>query len=111
MMMNFDRYQELAQRTSNTINVNSKLLNGSLGLSGETGEVLDMIKKHLYQGHTLSNKELELELGDVLWYIAEIATARGLKMSNIAHKNIEKLEFRYPEGFEAEKSINRKGVE
>ena len=105
--MNFDEYQELAQRTSNTRHYRDKINNGVMGLNGEAGECIDIVKKWTYQGHSLDVDEFCEELGDVLWYVSECATGVGLRLEDIARKNIEKLRARYPEGFDAERSINR----
>ena len=107
--MTFKEYAQLAQRTSSTEIELDKLINGCLGLAGESGEVLDHIKKALYQGHTMDIKKLAEELGDVLWYIAEICAALGVDMDEVAEQNIAKLMTRYPDGFDAERSINREG--
>lgn len=106
--MTMDKYQKLAQRTSNTTCSTSKLVNGVMGLNGESGECIDIVKKAEFQGHNLDTDKLIDELGDVLWYIAEICTALNVDMSEVAEKNIEKLKQRYPDGFESEKSINRR---
>lgn len=105
--MNFNEYQELAQRTSNTEKVIEKIENGVMGLNGEAGECIDLVKKWEFQGHNLNVEEFKEELGDVLWYVAECATGVGLRLEDIAIENIEKLRARYPEGFDAERSINR----
>lgn len=105
--MNFNEYQELAQRTSSTKNYRDKVTNGVMGLNGESGECIDIVKKWEYQGHNLDIEKFCEELGDVLWYIAECASAVGLKLEDIAIKNIEKLKSRYPNGFSKDRSINR----
>ena len=105
--MNFNEYQELAQRTSNTKNHFDKIENGVMGLNGEAGECIDLVKKWSYQGHPLDLEGMIEELGDVLWYIAETAEGIGYSMEEIAQRNIKKLKIRYPEGFEADRSINR----
>ena len=102
-------YQDLAFTTANKeLGHQEQVLNALLGLSGETGEIADIYKKHYFQGHELSLLEVEKEIGDVLWYVALLCTANNLDMSLIMELNIEKLKARYPEGFEASKSINRK---
>lgn len=66
----------------------------ALGLAGESGEVCEKIKKHLRGDYDISGdliSEVEKELGDVLWYIANLATDLGLNLDNIASKNIDKL--------------------
>ena len=105
--MNFNEYQEFAQRTSSTNNHFDKISNGVMGLNGEAGECIDIVKKWSYQGHPLDDEKLMEELGDVLWYIAECAEGIGYSLEEIADRNIKKLLRRYPHGFEAEKSINR----
>ena len=106
--MNFNEYQRLAQRTSNKkADSIDKVLNGLMGLNGEDGECIDILKKYFYQGHDLDADKLIDELGDVLWYIAETCTGIGVTMEEVAIRNIEKLRKRYPHGFETERSINR----
>ena len=106
--MQINEYQELAQRTSNkTLPKDYKLLNGALGLAGESGEVCDIVKKSMMQGHPLDVTHIAKELGDICWYIAEAASAIGYSLEEIMQMNIDKLRKRYPEGFSAERSINR----
>ena len=77
-----------------------------MGLNGEAGECIDVLKKHDYQGHTLDTVKLLDELGDVLWYIVESAVGIGTTLEEVAQHNIAKLRARYPEGFSAARSIN-----
>lgn len=84
------------------------LANAGLGLTGEAGEVADLIKKYLYQGHDLPCEKVVEELGDLMWYIALTADLIGRSMEDIMQANIDKLWYRYPEGFRAEDSIHRK---
>lgn len=86
-----------------------ELLNGALGLTGEAGEVSDIIKKHIFHGHALNVAELVKELGDVCWYVSLLSYAVGYDLSEVMTRNIEKLKARYPEGFSETMSINRKG--
>ena len=107
-MMTINEYQFLAQRTSNKeLSKDDHLLNGVLGLVGESGEIADLIKKNRMQGHTLDIEHIVKELGDVCWYIAETASAIGCDMETIMKMNIEKLRKRYPDGFDSERSQNR----
>lgn len=108
MSMTLNEYQKLAQRTSNTCTPSDKIENGLLGLFGEGGECADIYKKYMYQGHKFDRKHLAKELGDVLWYVAELASGLDMPLEYIANNNIEKLKNRYPEGFDPEKSIHRK---
>ena len=106
--MDVDKYQELAMRTLNPeIDKKELILNASMGLCGESGEVIDLVKKHLFQGHDLDDEKLIKELGDVAWYLAEAATAMNVNLSEILEKNIKKLENRFPDGFNSNRSINR----
>ena len=106
--MNFKEYQNLAMISkSKEIEGKVQLANGVRGLNGEAGEVIDLVKKHLFHGHDLDVEKIKLELGDVLWYIAECADALDLDLEDIAKANIAKLKARYPEGFSFERSINR----
>ena len=78
-----------------------------LGLAGEAGEVIELIKKAVGHGHPLNPRTLQKELGDVLWYVAAIATLNGLSLGDIADANIAKLKARYPDGFSSAASIAR----
>jgi NTP pyrophosphatase (non-canonical NTP hydrolase) len=78
-----------------------------MGLNGEAGECIDILKKALFQGHDLDKERLAGELGDVAWYLAVSADAIGYDLETIFKKNIEKLNKRYPNGFDAEKSVHR----
>lgn len=106
--MEINEYQKLAMRTLNPeIDKKELILNASIGLCGESGEVIDLVKKHLFQGHDLDDEKLIKELGDVAWYLAEAATALNVDLSEILEKNIKKLENRFPDGFNSNRSINR----
>lgn len=84
-----------------------RLMEGLLGLNGEAGEASDILKKALFQGHNLDRDHMAKELGDVAWYLALAADAIGYSLEDVLKMNIEKLKARYPEGFEADKSLNR----
>lgn len=106
--MDVNEYQKLAMKTLNPeIDKKELILNASMGLCGESGEVIDLVKKHLFQGHELDDELLIKELGDVAWYLAEAATALNVDLSEILEKNIKKLEKRFPDGFNSSRSINR----
>lgn len=108
--MTINEYQIAALRTANGMNHDSKdmLTNGVMGLCGESGECVDLMKKHLFQGHELDTAHLAKELGDVAWYLAVAAYAIGYDLETILQMNVDKLKERYPNGFEAEKSLHRK---
>ena len=106
--MTINEYQKAAMRTLNPkLEKKDVLINGVMGLCGESGEVIDLVKKHLAQGHPLDREALIKELGDVAWYLAETATALDVELEEVLEKNIAKLKARYPEGFDSEKSIHR----
>lgn len=106
--MTINEYQELALRTLNPeLSIKDVLINGVMGLCGESGEAIDIVKKHLAQGHPLDNEALAKELGDIAWYLAETAYAIGFPLEDILQMNIDKLRARYPEGFSADRSIHR----
>ena len=108
-----ESYTDLALKTLNKDVFEQKdlILNASLGLSGEVGEVNDIIKKYMYHGHKLDDDTKEkiiLELGDVCWYVALMAWAIDkTKFEDVLNKNIAKLDKRYHGEFSTEKSVNR----
>ena len=106
--MTVNEYQALAMTTLNpALSKRDVLLNGVMGLCGESGEAIDIVKKWLMQGHELDKEHLSRELGDIAWYLAETAFALDIPLENILEANIQKLKARYPEGFKAEASILR----
>lgn len=106
--MTINEYQTLAMTTLNPkLDKKDVLINGVMGLCGESGEAIDLVKKHLAQGHELDRERLIKELGDVAWYLAETATALDVTLEEVLEQNIEKLKKRYPEGFDVEKSVKR----
>lgn len=106
--INFNKYVHEAMRTKNNeLNHKLQLLDGACGLAGESGEVVDAIKKYNFQGHDLDKVEIENELGDVLWYVALICDTLSINLEEVAKNNLEKLRTRYPEGFSAEDSLKR----
>lgn len=108
--MEINEYQRLAMTTRNpALSEKDVLINGVMGLCGEAGEAIDLVKKHLAQGHELDRARLASELGDVAWYLAETASAIGYSLEDVLLGNLEKLRRRYPEGFAAEKSLHRRG--
>ena len=107
-MITLDRYQNLANRSAGAGGEGDRrLMVAALGLSGEAGEFANLVKKMTAHGHPFDPASLKDELGDVLWYLAEAATAAGLDLNEIAQENVDKLLKRYPEGFSQENSVNR----
>lgn len=108
--MTINDYQKEALRTENLLKFSKEgmLANGALGLSGESGECADIVKKHLFQGHELDAEKLANELGDVAWYLALASYAIGYDLETILQMNVDKLKARYPHGFTCEESLYRK---
>lgn len=106
--MTANEYQVLASRTiNNDLTDKGKEYHALHGLVGEIGEIHSLFQK-VYQGHELDRSHLQKEIGDLLWFIAELCTVNGWCLEDIMQMNIEKLKARYPEGFEANKSLFRK---
>ena len=106
--MTINEYQKLAMTTLNrALDEKDILINGVMGLCGEAGEAIDIVKKHLAQGHPLDREHLIEELGDIAWYIAETATALEIELDEVFSRNIEKLKKRYPEGVDQQRSLQR----
>lgn len=106
--MTINEYQELAMATLNPeLTKKDVLINSVMGLCGESGETIDIVKKWMAQGHELDKEHLTKELGDIAWYLAEAATALEIPLDDILQANIDKLKKRYPDGFDAQKSLVR----
>lgn len=109
--MTINEYQKETLRTEPAVAKGTRLkrlINGLMGLNGEAGEAIDILKKHLFQGHELESEHLAKELGDVAWYLAVTADALGYTLEEILQMNVEKLRARYPDGFDSERSAHRK---
>lgn len=87
----------------------ARLTEGLMGLNGEAGEAIDILKKCMFQGHNLMEEKEHLakELGDVAWYLALCADAIGYTLDDIFFLNLQKLQKRYPDGFDPDRSIKR----
>ncbi len=106
--MTINEYQKSAMITLNPqLDKKDILINGVMGLCGESGEAIDIVKKWLAQGHGLDKEHLIKELGDIAWYLAETATALDISLEEILQRNIDKLKKRYPEGFNTNQSKYR----
>lgn len=106
--MTINEYQRLAMTTLNpALDKKDVLINGVMGLCGESGEAIDIVKKWLAQGHALDREKLAKELGDIAWYLAETAYALDIPLEEILQANIDKLKKRYPEGFDSQRSVHR----
>ena len=106
--MEISKYQKLALKTLNPeLKGQDVLINGVMGLCGESGEAIDIVKKHLHQGHPLDREHLKEELGDIAWYLATTSYALGYDLEEVLSDNIAKLQKRFPEGFSEEDSLKR----
>ena len=106
--MTANEYQKYALVTMNkNLTKEQMLTNGVMGLCGESGECCDIVKKYMFQGHELNREKLIEELGDVAWYLACTAYGLDIPLEEVLKGNIDKLKKRYPQGFSAERSVNR----
>ena len=107
--MTINEYQAAALRTAqmDKFAASDLLLNSALGLCGESGEVADLVKKHLFQGHDLDFEHIAKELGDIAWYLAVGAYSIGYDLETILQMNVNKLKARYPDGFSTDRSLHR----
>lgn len=109
--MELNQYQELAARTINKeLTWKQQGRHALYGMASEVGEIQGVYQKK-YQGHPFDEDGVKKEVGDLLWFVAEYCTAHGWTLEEIATANIEKLMKRYPEGFDAERSVNREMYE
>ena len=108
--MQVEFYQQAAMRTCrHTPGSQQALVEAALGLAGETGEAVDIVKKTMFGGHPLDRDKLILELGDIAWYLVEMSMALNISLAEVLAKNIQKLEKRYPTGeFSTSDSIARR---
>ncbi len=102
--MNFDEYQELASLTADFKNRSPeyKIMYSCMGLAGETGEVIEKIKKVMRNdGGAMTDEQrqsIKLEIGDVLWYLSQVARFSGISLGDAAQANVEKLADRRKRG-------------
>ena len=107
--MDVNEYQKSAMKTLNPmLDKKDVLINSVMGLCGESGEAIDIVKKWLMQGHDLDKEHLIKELGDIAWYLAEAATALDVPLETVLQGNLDKLRQRFPNGFSTEASVHRK---
>ena len=99
--MEFHEYQEAAKRT---LYGNEQVLtNCALGLAGESGQVVDLVKSYTFKGKPLDKQQLIHEMGDVLWYLSQVAEWADIPFDEVAQANIATLNKRYPHGFDRRK--------
>lgn len=107
--MNIQQYHREVERTTSTdLTFSRALCVGGLGLTGEAGEVADLIKKHVFYDHELDLDAIRKEMGDVLWYLTFLCNALDITLSDVMDVNAAKLRVRYPDGWSKERSINRR---
>lgn len=96
--MDFNEYQAAAKRT---LYGNEQVLtNCALGLASEAGQVVNIVKNYTFRGQKLSKEQLEHEMGDVLWYLSQVAQWADISFDDVAKTNIEILNKRYPHGYQ-----------
>lgn len=106
--MDFATYQRQSARTrNNNLHPEAQRASHALGLAGEAGELANEIKKVLFHGHTPSPDKIAEEIGDCLWYLAQIATDNGIDLASILDQNVAKLRARYPDGYSDDRSRDR----
>ena len=106
--MTMEEYEQLAARTLNpSLTREQRLIDAAAGLSEESGEVLGIVRKHVFMGHPLDVARATTELGDALWCLTTIAGTLGVSLEELAAGNIAKLRRRYPDGYTSERSANR----
>lgn len=106
--MTIREYQKQSTRTLNpTLNGTEQIINMIMGMNGEVGELTDLFKKNMFQGHELVTERVIEELGDIMFYIVNLCTMLDIKMEDVLDYNVEKLQKRYPDGFDRKRSINR----
>lgn len=108
--MTINEYQKAAMRTVSGVagaTKDNQLINGAMGLCGEAGEFMDLLKKHMFHGHEMDKEHMAKELGDIAWYLATTADALGYDLETIFQMNVDKLLARYPDGFSVERSKYR----
>mgnify|MGYP001620062275 CR=1 len=100
--MNFDEYQKFCKSTAVYPKIGKNFVYPLIGLQGEVGEVSEKIKKLFRddKGKLTDSKKIEIvkELGDVMWYISQLATEFGVNLSDVVKGNIEKLSSRQERG-------------
>ena len=110
--MTINDYQQAALRTESRIAADPvpyiRVLEGLMGLNGEAGEAIDIMKKVLFQDHEFDREHLAKELGDIAWYLAITADAIGSNLETIFQMHVDKLKARYSDGFDSDHSLHRR---
>lgn len=109
VLMTLDDYQNAATRTTNPrLSDKERLFDAAAGLAEEAGEILGLVRKHVYQAHALNADRLQTELGDALWCLTMTARSAGLTLEQVAAANVAKLRARYPDGYTDKASQERR---
>lgn len=102
-------YQKGVQLTRNKFcSEEDEMKNYCLGMSSEVGELIGAIKHHLFHKWELDLPNIVEEMGDIIWYVTALASTLGIDLNEVLDYNLLKLKERYPDGFDPQKSINRK---
>ena len=107
--MNTQEYSKLALRTANDLGGRlDNIMHAAMGIAGEAGEVIDIVKKVYAYGKPLLTNDLVEEAGDLVWYLNLLFKSLDTTWEEVFDLNIKKLEARYPDlRFDADKAINR----
>ena len=98
-------FEVMKERLQNEVTI--RLLHSAMGISTEAGELLDMLKKHIFYGKPIDFPNAKEEIGDALWYSAIAIDVLKTTLDEVMSVNIEKLKARYPEKFTSENALNR----
>jgi NTP pyrophosphatase (non-canonical NTP hydrolase) len=103
---NYVQFVNILRASSHSLQMD--MLHSAVGISGESGELLDHMKKVTWQGHDIDYEYMKLECGDILFYLTSMCSCLGITLDEVRKANIEKLIKRYPDRkFDPERSKNR----
>jgi NTP pyrophosphatase (non-canonical NTP hydrolase) len=106
--MNDKQYRDFVRLKMSPKTSEDPLLNATLGLVGESGEIADHVKKYIFHDHHyLAEEQIMEELGDLMFYVFVMLYALDKTLYEVLEMNMDKLNERYPEGFDPERSMNR----
>lgn len=106
--MNFNEYQEKAARTMpNLGSLNDNINHMMMGITTEAGEIVDLHKKFFAYGKPFDINKMVLEIGDLFWYLANLAKLYNIPLDDVAKSNIQKLSARFPDAFKSDLAINK----
>ncbi len=105
--MNDREYTDFVLNKVSSKTLDEPIIASSLGLAGEVGEIADLVKKYTFHNHKLAVEEVMEELGDLFFYMTLMMNTLETTLDEIIEMNVQKLNERYPEGFESIRSMNR----